>query len=261
MEFRQLRLRSVRLDVLLSLSAISAGAALWMFVFHSGSAFPRALLVIAFFLLVAGLTLAARNSGILYSLNRIVSGERTAQRRRRATGKLPARSLIRLQALLDAAVRDSTALDLMNNALADAVCFGLDDVRRFEGMTLPRRRLFACFTMEWDLNNGGFLQFLLNEPPSLVGEAKAFLEERGPREVATLLQRAIAVFPEGEVPDKADSIWHSILSSAVGGLPERIGRELGSLDSEFQEHLDSLTLPRLEYARDHGDEFFESGTS
>src|SRR5262245_15453921 len=121
--------------------------------------------------------------------------------RKRATPKnwLPLSRLKKLETLLSAPRPDQSAEFDFDHAICQTVWPEAVD-RGLEVLSPEVRRYYGCFMLEGEVNNGGFLQFFDNGGPELAKEALAFLQERGPRPVTALLQRAIKAFPGGRLP-------------------------------------------------------------
>ena len=92
----------------------------------------------------------------------------------------------------------------------------------------PETAVLAVLTFEAEVNNGGFDQFFLNSSGALAHEALAGLHEVGLRSYASLLERAIALFPKNRVPKD-----ESERDATVFAFPESSENVLEALDREF----------------------------
>lgn len=75
----------------------------------------------------------------------------------------------------------------------------------FESLTLSERASFGLMWFYLETNNGGLHQFFSNDAGKLVPDALRGLEMVGAPAAASILRRAISVFPGGVVPvDQAE---------------------------------------------------------
>jgi Domain of unknown function (DUF4375) len=125
--------------------------------------------------------------------------------------------------------------------------FGKED---FALQSLPQRVFSAIWSVESEVNNGGFSQYFANssaETASFVVEA---LETIGATKAASICSRAIATaFPAG-LPEEPDNI-----STAAADFAVEILDKLDSLDREFFTYPDNLTDLLFSFVSQHPEEF------
>ena len=75
----------------------------------------------------------------------------------------------------------------------------------FESLTLSERASFGLMWLFIETNNGGLHQFFFNDAGKLAPDAHRGLEMVGAPATASVLRRAMSVFPNGVVPtDQAE---------------------------------------------------------
>jgi hypothetical protein len=166
--------------------------------------------------------------------------------------KLPKSKLKSLELALGSS--DPIAMAKIDTALGNAVA-PEEWKSGFPSMSEARARYLACFYLVMEVNNGGFNQFLLNKGPGVVAPALAFLQERGLKKVASMLQRAVKALPGGKLPATNDELTDVL----AGDKAEKIDAAHGKIDDEFfkLDPSNELTRAGLEYVRENADEFFE----
>jgi hypothetical protein len=123
----------------------------------------------------------------------------------------------------------------------------------FELQSGPQKVFSSIWTLESEVNNGGFCQYFSNsdsaETTAFVAEA---LETIGALKAADICKRAInCAFPAG-VPSKTQSI-----SDAANDFTDATLEKLEALDTEFMAYPDDLTDLLFAYVARHPDEFGE----
>ncbi|WP_083432033.1 DMP19 family protein [Atopomonas hussainii] len=86
-----------------------------------------------------------------------------------------------------------------------------------------------------EVNNGGFDQYFFNSPGDRVIQALAALETVGAGKTADILRRAMAKFPDGEIPSDRDQRQE---------LLEQVSLDTDAFEEEdeaFLEYQDDLT--------------------
>jgi hypothetical protein len=120
----------------------------------------------------------------------------------------------------------------------------------FEKMTEPEKVIFSVWQFHCEVNNGGFHQFFINPAGDFAAAALIGLIRMGAHHAATLLGRAMAVFP-GDNPPKEQDARIKILCA----LPEIMQYEyLDQLTREFfdsPEHLYAMESAYIEQNREH----------
>jgi Domain of unknown function (DUF4375) len=122
----------------------------------------------------------------------------------------------------------------------------------FWTQTIPQRIFSAVWSVESEVNNGGFSQYFLNtscETAAFVGPA---LDTIGAAGTADICRRAIeAAFPAGLPSSPTD------VSVAASEFSDETLNHLETLDAEFFKYPDNLTDLLFAFASKHPEEFGE----
>lgn len=98
----------------------------------------------------------------------------------------------------------------------------------FAGLTEPERVFLCVWSLEAEVNNGGFSQFFENSAGDYASATAAALRSVGAPEMAALVERAMAPFgPEGPPADRGQR------QKALNALPASARELWGELDKEF----------------------------
>ena len=98
----------------------------------------------------------------------------------------------------------------------------------FAGLTEPERVFLCVWSLEAEVNNGGFSQFFENSAGDYASATAGALRSVGAPEMAALVERAIAPFgPEGPPADRSQR------QKLLNALPASAGELWGQLDKEF----------------------------
>jgi uncharacterized protein DUF4375 len=120
----------------------------------------------------------------------------------------------------------------------------------FEMQSYPQRVFSAIWSVESEVNNGGFVQYFENsscETAAFVAEA---LDTVGAPLTATICRRAIAAaFPRGLPRDPEE------ISAKAEDLSDEIRQELEEIGDEFFKYPHSLTDLLFDYVSKHPNEF------
>lgn len=120
----------------------------------------------------------------------------------------------------------------------------------FDGLSEPERVFICVQDVESEVNNGGFLQYFSNSTGDHALFASRSFEAIGANHTAGIVNRACAVFPNGEPPsDRTER--EEILEQ----IDERIEGVLSELDDAFYEYNDDLEKLVLTYVKEHQTEF------
>jgi hypothetical protein len=118
------------------------------------------------------------------------------------------------------------------------------DVRGERSLTDTERKLLAAWGVEGEVNNGGFDQYFSNPAGDNAEAALAGLREMGALKAAALLERAMAVFPDGKPP--ADRFRRQRVMDQIASRPQPVWEKC---DSEFYDLTESISDLSLAYAR------------
>lgn len=117
----------------------------------------------------------------------------------------------------------------------------------FESMTDIEKALFCVWTLESEVNNGGFNQYYWNSAGDFSKETVCFLEDVGASETASILKAANENFGnEGPPKDRTERQQRLEELERFGAL------KLDSLDQEFYEYPDDLTELLYQFALVNG---------
>lgn len=97
------------------------------------------------------------------------------------------------------------------------------------GLSEKDRTLFLVWAATAEFDNGGFAQFFYNSVGEHSKAAVGAFRRIGAEEVADLLEQAIELFPDGEVPAGLQE-----RNDLLAGLPESAEERFEQLDEEFQ---------------------------
>ncbi len=129
---------------------------------------------------------------------------------------------------------------------SDNTSFGRD----FVSQSVLQKVFSALWSVESEVNNGGFSQYFVNSSAETAPFVVEALKTIGALEAAKICQRAIdAAFPAG-LPGSAESI-----RSAAVEFGDDILDRLGELDGEFFSYPDDLTSLLFSYVTRHPEEF------
>lgn len=138
-------------------------------------------------------------------------------------------------------------------ALSDLVVARVEAVG-YAGLRPGERIAYCVDGLEREVNHGGFSQFFFNPPGNLCQETVAALQAIGAEHTAQIVERAMAVFPDGKPSPDLNR-----RQAQLAALGEAQTVALDGLDDEFyQSHIDLTSLVRA-YVRAHQQDFQESG--
>jgi uncharacterized protein DUF4375 len=125
--------------------------------------------------------------------------------------------------------------------------FGKEEFAR---QSLPQKVFSAIWSVESEVNNGGFSQYFLNSSAETAPFVVEALRTIGAPDTAAICERAIAVaFPSG-LPQSRETI-----SSAAADFPDEVIGKLEFLDQEFFSYPHDLTNLLFAYVSQHSEEF------
>jgi hypothetical protein len=104
----------------------------------------------------------------------------------------------------------------------------------------------AIWTLESEVNNGGFAQYFENDGGETVGFAVTALKRIGANQCAGIVERAVSMLCGGSVPSDAHG-WEAL----INGISDETSEILDGLDSEFFEYPDDLTGLLFEFVSEH----------
>ncbi len=121
----------------------------------------------------------------------------------------------------------------------------------FESLTLSERASFGLSWLYIETYNGGLHQFFFNDSGRLASDALRGLEMVGAPATASILRRAMSVFPGGvvprEQPDRRKFLCHVL-------APEQ-EKLLGELTTEFYQSSEPVADLLNAYVKQHREEF------
>ncbi len=118
------------------------------------------------------------------------------------------------------------------------------DRNGWDHLTDTERRLVAVQALEGEVLNGGFDQYFFNSTGNDAEVALAGLKDIGAKIAASLLERAMAVFPGGRPPADRQQRWKAMdqIKSSSKPVWEKC-------DDEFYKFQEDLSQMSLAYAR------------
>jgi hypothetical protein len=120
----------------------------------------------------------------------------------------------------------------------------------FEALRPAERVVWCIDGLEREVNNGGFAQFLVNNAGDHARETLAALGAIAAARTASLVERAMAVFPDG-----APSPDHETRQAQLDALPEEAHAQWAALDGAFLRYEDDLTALLRGYVTRHTADF------
>ena len=121
----------------------------------------------------------------------------------------------------------------------------------FESLTLSERASFGLMWLFIETNNGGLHQFFFNDAGKLAPDALRGLEMVGAPATASILRRAMSVFPNRVVP--ADQTERRTLLSEI--LAREQENLLSDLTNEFFKSSKDVAALLDRYVERHPEEF------
>jgi len=120
----------------------------------------------------------------------------------------------------------------------------------YQRLTPPEQVVFCLDGLEREVNNGGFAQFFGNSSGDHALETVEALRTLGAPQVAALVARAVAVFPDGRPdPDRERR------QQQLDRLDQRALATLGELDTAFFEYPENLAALERAYVSSHQQQF------
>lgn len=121
----------------------------------------------------------------------------------------------------------------------------------FESLTLSERASFGLMWLFLETNNGGLHQFFFNDAGKLASDALRGLEMVGAPATASILRRALSVFPNGDVPaDQTER--REFLCEILAPEQEKL---LSDLTNEFFKSSENVAELLDRYVERHPEEF------
>src|SRR5687767_8332242 len=121
----------------------------------------------------------------------------------------------------------------------------------FESLTLSERASFGLTWLYMETNNGGLHQFFFNDAGKLAPDALRGLEMVGAPATASILGRAMTVFPDGVVPPDQEQRREYLCDSLT---PEQ-EQLLSDLTTEFFQSSEPVADLLDAYVQKHPEEF------
>ena len=136
---------------------------------------------------------------------------------------------------------------LINLSERDRTAFGKID---FQSQSYAQKVFSAIWSVESEVNNGGFSQYFLNSSSETAGFVAEALEAIRAPETANICRRAIvAAFPTG-LPSRPE-----VIQEAAAKFSEDTEAKLNALDSEFFGYPHNLTDLLFAFVAKHPEEF------
>ena len=144
------------------------------------------------------------------------------------------------------AISDDTKFAI---SLGDAM-FKRETEVGFDRLTGAERVALCVNALEREINNGGFDQFFFNSSGDHARQTLEALNAIGAPQVASMLSRAIAVFP-----DSAPSSDRTKRQAQLDALDQAKRDSLGDVDQEFFAYPEPITELLRVYVESHASEF------
>ena len=116
----------------------------------------------------------------------------------------------------------------------------------YDNLSTPEQVFITIWSLEADVNNGGFDQYFFNSWGDLAAQTPAALEAVGAAHTAEIVRRANQVFGKGgPSPDR------NRRQKQLDSLPATASGEFDSLDEAFYAYEDDLETLLKAYSRKH----------
>lgn len=140
----------------------------------------------------------------------------------------------------DAREKNRFLIELSESSRTD---FGRVD---FEHQAKDQQVFSAIWTLESEVNNGGFLQYFENDRGETATFAPTALRRIGADKCSAIVDRAIATFCGGLFPSDPKKV-----DALLSEVSDEVRQKLEDLDSQFVEYPDNLTDLLFEFVRRH----------
>jgi hypothetical protein len=118
------------------------------------------------------------------------------------------------------------------------------EAKGFDSIREPERVLATIWSVEAEVNNGGFDQLFYNSAGDLAFYAAEAFDAIGAHKMAAITQKALDLFGEGgPSKDRNERV------EALEGISEKHGEYLNKLDYEFTEYPDNIQELLLKYVQ------------
>jgi hypothetical protein len=131
---------------------------------------------------------------------------------------------------------------------SDRTSFGGD----FGTQSTPQKVFSSIWSVESEVNNGGFSQYFLNSSGETAGFVVEALETIGAPNTADICRRAIAIAFPDELPSDSGAI-----GAAASDFSDEVEEKLDALSEEFFGYPHDLTKLLFAYVSKHPEEFGE----
>lgn len=130
---------------------------------------------------------------------------------------------------------------------SESTAFGKQD---FEEQSVPQKVFSSIWSLESEVNNGGFSQYFQNSSNETAGFVVDALRSIDAHQTAEICKRALMIaFPMG-LPSSPEAI-----SAAAANFAPDVEDALNSLDQDFYAYPNDLTELLYAYVSAHPDEF------
>ena len=131
--------------------------------------------------------------------------------------------------------------------LYDYVCKLCVLGQHLERLSAPQRVFYFNQQFECEINSGGFESFFYNSYGTYTDETISTLRMVGANQFAEILQQAVNVFPNGQVPKNINQRQNLMETFAEDAW--------GQFDQKFYAYPENPNELNLEYVRKHKDSF------
>ena len=150
-----------------------------------------------------------------------------------------------LEVLLTSPDINSSIIEL-DDYIGDLCSYG----DALEKLTLPQKYFYFNQNLEREVNNGGFSQYFINSSGEFAHETLTSLRSIGTNKTASILQDAMAQFPDSLVPkDRA------VRQQIVVQIEEVANKAWDELDKQFFTYEDNLSDLAIHYVKQNKIDF------
>jgi hypothetical protein len=134
----------------------------------------------------------------------------------------------------------------LDNYIAELCSYG-DEMDK---LTEQQKQFYYIQCLEREINNGGFNQYFFNSSGNFAQKTIHSLRTIGANKTADILQKAIAQFPNGKVPE--DRTERQEVLEQIQETADPVWEEL---DKMFYTYEDDLNTLNIEFIRKNKDKF------
>lgn len=154
---------------------------------------------------------------------------------------------------LDDALARATEHDQFD-AVRERIANKLTKPRVYDSLSYGEQLIWQINWLVWDVENGGFDQYLSNSTGDYAQETIEYLQKIGAKNTCRLLKKIARIFPDGIIPKDEDE-RNELLSAWEKKHAKTANDFFAKLNRAFYDRAEDLTALTLNYVRAHREEF------